>query len=519
MEMASRDYYVALKIPALYLNPVDAPQSDLLKMFISGAPSSIPILGGFAAFEEGVTELASQTGNWAAVMSWPGAPLSSGNLSALAGIDVEPEEYEPLVRAEKILATLGDAPVATVFTTDGDAIFYLMQAGFRETGGWDDIQLQGAGWTINPVMRDLAPIVWNHYVERRERTALVAGLSGAGYIAPTVMSDDQLRDYLLYADRYMSDAGLRVLHGSIDVWDARLGTLFAEGLGQADPLGIIYGYGGSTGPSPVDYHSSPIPSVAPTYVLNDSSVDAVIQDLLSRGGGSALINLGDPYIAHPDVMTIADSGVGGDAVLIPLSAASSCCLMVAIPTVLQPGSYDVTFAIKLPVIAGFDNVGRVYIGDQRTGWVELASRPISTADFAAPDQYTDITISFDVTEWISDAEIRVDYDNAATTEVIVDTVEVTNHDSVLPTFALVRLEWKLGSVDVPGRFADGIESGGGLMLTIEEFMAALNPEYLLDLAIRMVGADHPLVMQAEQELAQGEYAAALISVRRALRDA
>ena len=85
MEIGSRDYFIALKLPTIYLHPVDDPQVSLLEQFFEEAPSPIPILGGVDAFEEGVTGIGSRYGNWQTAFPWPGGVITTGNLTVLSG--------------------------------------------------------------------------------------------------------------------------------------------------------------------------------------------------------------------------------------------------------------------------------------------------------------------------------------------------------------------------------------------------------------------------------------------------
>jgi hypothetical protein len=58
---------------------------------------------------------------------------------------------------------------------------------------------------------------------------------------------------------------------------------------------------------------------------------------------------------------------------------------------------------------------------------------------------------------------------------------------------------------------------GGLLLTPDELMAALNPEYLIGWATSMLGSDHPGLRQGQIYLDQGQYYQSLVTVREVLR--
>jgi hypothetical protein len=61
------------------------------------------------------------------------------------------------------------------------------------------------------------------------------------------------------------------------------------------------------------------------------------------------------------------------------------------------------------------------------------------------------------------------------------------------------------------------ESNGGLLLTPDEFMAALNPEYMIEFATPLLGADHPSLVEARTLLENGEFFESLLTVRQALK--
>ncbi len=348
MELASRDYYVALKLPALYLDPVHEPQESVLRNFLSNADSPIPVLGGFSGNENGITALATEYGNFQAAVSWPGAPLSSANLSLFGGVRPDALVNEPTIRPESILATLGDGPVATMFSTDGDAVFFLLQHGFAPQFTWDEVQGQAFSWTINPMLSELAPVVWNHYVSVRSEVSLIDGLSGAGYIYPEVMPAADLDRYLARAAEYMLATGLRVVHGTLDdgQWDEELAGQFSAGLMDTHLLGMVAGYGGEEGPSRVEYWGGPAPSVWPSYVLGGDNASAIAEDLLRRKAGDQLIEIRDGNLNRG--VAIVDDPAAGDGTrgahsgqLLEFTRVLSrrCCPITGLPAGPLPGQF------------------------------------------------------------------------------------------------------------------------------------------------------------------------------------
>jgi hypothetical protein len=88
----------------------------------------------------------------------------------------------------------------------------------------------------------------------------------------------------------------------------------------------------------------------------------------------------------------------------------------------------------------------------------------------------------------------------------------------MPAFAAVQLMWEPGVMDAPGRLAAALESGGGVVLTPEEFLAALNPEFLIDWATPYLGAGHPAIVEAQTLLSEDSFRESLFVVREALKE-
>ena len=67
------------------------------------------------------------------------------------------------------------------------------------------------------------------------------------------------------------------------------------------------------------------------------------------------------------------------------------------------------------------------------------------------------------------------------------------------------------------QFAEDFERAGGIVLTPDEFLAALSPEYMIELASPILGSEHPALTEARERLAAGDYFISLVTVRNALR--
>ena len=122
--------------------------------------------------------LVSQYGDFCPVITNGNAPFASPNLSLHAALPIEPAFYQAELNPERILASLTASHVASFFVSDGDSIQYLMDRGFALA--WDQVQGHRFGWTINPVLADLAPLVWNDYVQNRSGRRCSRGLRARG---------------------------------------------------------------------------------------------------------------------------------------------------------------------------------------------------------------------------------------------------------------------------------------------------------------------------------------------------
>ena len=528
--MASRDYMVALRLPAIYLDPVDEPQASLLGQFLEDAPSPIPITGGFAGSEEGTTALASRYGDWEGAISWPGEILSVPGLTVFSGVRPDLLSYQPEIDDSRLLATIGDRPVATMFSSDGDAINYLLQRGYRNFFGWQDVQNQRFGWTINPTLAELAPIVWNYYVQSRSQVSLLTGLSGAGYMYPQLMNDTQIRAYLEYTSRYMDETGIRTVRvdSRMGPWTDQLASHYYDGLRNSGYLGAIVGYGGSQWGLGFDYAGVAAPAVLPAYTLNSSNGSQILEDLLARKADEVFVDVASNPFTHQGQLVGDADAFGGQAALIPREFINSpaCCLAVSTTAMnLAGGDYTVKFRLKVPDNQAAGNVAQIYVGERFAfpDWNIIASQVIALTAFQQPGQYQDFALSFTLDRLTTDIEFRIDY-LGGSTDLFVDYIHaMTDGNPGMPVFAAIFIGLIIdpslfeGMSDAPGRFAADFESGGGIVLTPDEFLAALNPEFMIEFAAPILGFGHPAIVAATDQLSQGDHLGSLVTVRNALR--
>lgn len=532
LSLSERDYLVALRLPALYLDPADEPQSTLLDTFLSQAPSPIPVTGAFRMQEEGTVALAARHGDWVAAISWPGAALTCGNYTVWSGVRPEVVRYSAALDRERLLATLGNRPVVTLWSSDGDNLNYQMSRGFH--GGvnfvWDNLKGLRFGWTTNPTLAELAPVVWNTYQATAGGASFVNGLSGAGYTYPDLMNDDQLDAYLSTTARYLQSTGLRTIQVDTrfsDV-DERMMRAYYDHLAPQGLLGLLGGCSSAAGALPACYLGRPAPVVPPATVLRPGKGDQIRRALLAAKPEEITWDLQPDDSVHQGQVVADATASGGQAVLFTRSLLPNCCMVIATSRMtLAPGHYTATYRLKAPDNAAADSFAKLIILQQVGPGVALASRNIAPVEFQQAGQYQDFSLSLTLERSASDVQIWMDYYGGApgypATDLLADTVTLRREGgAAFPVFAAVwiGLVGPVEPMDEDVRIlTEDFERDGGVVLHPDEFLAALNPEFMIDFAEPILGAGHPALTQARVYLAEGAYLDSLYTVREALKTA
>lgn len=533
LSLAGRDYLIALKLSALSLDPIIPEQAALLSKFLTDAPSPIPVTGAIGLREHPMVDLITRHGDWLAVMHWPGELFSCANMTVFSGLPTQPARYEPNFHEDRIIASLKSKSVATLFTTDGDAFFYLYNHGFRGNIGWEDARSQRLGWSLNPVLANLAPLLWNNYVQTRSGSGLISAVSGAGYIFPWLMDDNQIADYLAYTNTYLKMTGLRVVHIfeglTTYFWSEVYGRKYAEALRDAGYLGSILGYGHNEWRGLGFYYTgTPAPTARTAYLLNSTTLDAVVEDLASRKPGEEFYDITDKYYISPEVRYVADQeAFGGAALHVPrefLNSPSYSLVVYIGPMSLAPGQYKVSVRMKVAQNVSSGTIARVkmlYRGPNPPAWVNnLPILEVSANDFQAANKYQDFTWRFTVDSLVTELWYWFEYGDGAT-ELWLDYAHSVNQDGAeLPVTGTIVINnsnpFDRDLRTTPTRFAEAFAARGGLTLTPDEFIASLNPEIMLDLAKKYIGTN-PDIVDAEQLLSEGKYLQSLLASRRALK--
>jgi hypothetical protein len=553
ISLAARDYIVALRLSALWLSPPDpsedypepcppyndpsekSTQEALFTTFLDEAPSPIPVFGFYGNEEAGTVALASEHGDWVASITNSNAPLSGGNPTVFSSLRPPLEDYQLELDTDRMFATLGEAPVLTIWDSDGDNLDFQIERGFH--GGvnfiWEDVQDHRFGWSTNPTLGEIAPLIWNYYVTQRSEVSFTSALSGNGYMYPQLMDAGQLTDYLAYAARYLDDTNLRTLHVStrFGSWDDVAQTYY-DNLAASEFLGSFLGWAGFPYGQGFYYADVPTPGVWPSYVMDADNSGEILADLLARQSDQVLVDPGlyDHTEGWHRGEIISDTAASGGETLYfsPDFCVNANCLGIWGPrAILPPGDYTVTFHLKVTDNQSASSLAQLFVGRlDGTTWNFLASRYISPSDFTQSGVYQDFNVSFSLDQVTTGIEFRIDdYSGPspppgvwATTGLYVDTIHSTRQGGLdMPVFAAAFIHLMGPNLGDTPKLADDLEAAGGLVLHPDEFMAALNPEFMISWAETYLGASHPDLATARTQLTDGKYFQSLMTVRGALQ--
>jgi hypothetical protein len=528
--MAPRDYLIALRLPVLWISAakdVDQEHAMLFAQFLSEAETPIPVFSFYDGQEFGTVSLASQHGNWVPVISNSNAPLSAGNFSLLSAIQPSISQYRSDLDMDNLFATLGQLPVITLWNSDGDSIHIQVDRGLH--GGvdfkWEDVKGYRFGWSINPILVDLAPTIWNYYMDTAEGASFISALSGAGYAYPLLMDDSQLDAYLTYTRNYLEVTGLQTVwvdeRGGRESMDVHLVKKYFSYLKPAGLLGIFGTFG--SGPSPAyEYLGAPTPIVRPAHILKPGNGQQILNFLTQGSPGEIVYDLPE---APSSGVAVNDSDAStGQASFFSRPNLPNCCMVFAGPrTTFHPGTYTVKYRLKVP-----DNKPRkefIQLGVlvQEEGGGFLTQRYLSPSGFEQADRYQEFTISFTTDEIVDNVEVWLDYyggtnSNWANTDLYVDTISVSREGGALiPRFESIFIGL-VGPIDPLNEDIQIITKADEvIVLHPDEFMAALNPEFMLEWSKKFFGGSNQELESARTLLDQGNYIESLIAVREALK--
>jgi len=195
------------------------------------------------------------------------------NLSTLTNLPVPIGKQKTV---DSFVVTPGVHTVCFVMS-DGDNIQWLLQA-FNDTATWNNPRLKdlNLGWTISPALTELAPVVYNRYVELlsqqgRGRNTLIASPSGRGYYFPSLYPS--LTNEMNRLDPFLQKAGLRIIN-IIDIDKSKMNPSVYLAQAQIDAL-FLYSFGKHyTGRSgQITWHEGK-PCIGGRFALWDGAYDA-----------------------------------------------------------------------------------------------------------------------------------------------------------------------------------------------------------------------------------------------------
>lgn len=198
-----RDYLVAVKAAALWLNPGVASDASALAPFLSGmAPVGGVYMGWWPDEAAGLSWIASY-----------GIPVIASdwfdNGSLFGGVTT-PVAIPPIPSAPP----LQNKVYVSITLSDGDNVQY-MQHHMKQNWGNAARGALPMGWTAQPLTADLDPAMLNYYWSTATTNdCLVAGPSGAGYTRLNFWGAANVAAYAKASEPYFERSGMR----SITVW-------------------------------------------------------------------------------------------------------------------------------------------------------------------------------------------------------------------------------------------------------------------------------------------------------------
>ena len=526
--LAERDYYIALNIPSLHLDPAfDPDQSALWARILDEIPSPAAITGVFRNNEAMTVETASRYGHFVAGISWPGFVLDAGNLSVLGGIRPPAHVLDTTVSPDEIMAALSADRVVTGWTSDGDPLnVATAYAPFVE-----NLAGQRMGLAFEPWFQDIAPILWNHYTELEAASGLsfIGAFSGNGYAWPLYMSDLDLQEYAASVRTGLDHSGMRVAYVDDEgrEMDGRLPRAYHEAMDGTGFLGTFSGAVHFDDRSDIRYYGVPTPYIFPQdqFSATDDREDAIIAELMSLPPvGNIFKEITADHIQAGSIVADADAS-GGEAALIGANYGSdpTCCFAAVIFDMhIPPGEYTARFRMKVADTSSNEHRLQIWMLEQDPEVTQPLHvvRSIAPSEFSQANEYQEFTLSFSNERMIWSAAAEFIY-NGGAGDIHLDTVELVRHGEPITPFLAYRLNGlvfpNITDYGLANRVWDKIEAEGGLYVSPNAFMASLNPEFMIDFAHTYLPAGNELVAEAEAQLSQGHFYNAVLKIRQALR--
>jgi hypothetical protein len=193
---------------------------------------------------------------------------------------------------------------------------------------------------------------------------------------------------------------------------------------------------------------------------------------------------------------------------------------------LAPGDYTVTFRFKVSdhqrsqdfINIDIGRMNFVGVNVENAGWERFTSETIAPNEFDQSNQYQLFEVPFTLDKLTTYIEIIMGH-RGSVADLTADYFSITkDQPDGFPVFAVLFIPTLSAErlTDAPREFAEKFENAGGILLSPNEYMAALSPEYMIEFAEPYLGADHPAISEANQQLLEGRFMESLLTIREAL---
>jgi len=294
---------------------------------------------------------------------------------------------------------------------------------------------------------------------------------------------------------------------------------------QLKPAGYLGTFSILGSSSIYTYPGVPAPLVRPAYILYYGSGNQILQNLFGGGAGSIYLDFpASSSGSFADGIAISDSSASGNqAVRFSRPDQSNCCMVIGGQRmILAPGTYTATYRLKVTENQSGLPFAHLMLLQQVGAGRNLVDRTIAPSDFVQIESWQEFSISVTLNEIVSDVQIWLDYMGGtpgyANADLYADTITLTRAGGPgLPIVAPIFMAGGPNLNEDLRLVTEEFERRGGVLLTPDELMAALNPEYMIGWAAPMLGSDNPALVEAQFLLDDGQFIQSLYAVREALR--
>ena len=327
----------------------------------------------------------------------------------------------------------------------------------------------------------------------------------------------------------MQRSGLRTL------WiDSRRGPwadvaqAYEQQLKPANLLGTFIGFSGRPHGEHFSYPGGETPSVIPAYNLRHNNSQLIIDHILQRQVGKLQIDVGGPFDSTNRPVIADPDALGGIAMQLLPDGSGFQLVLGGLSAHLVPGDYVASFRLKVLNNQPTTTIANVYAFQTPTygaaDYEIIENLVIQANDFVSSGSYQDFEIGFNLDDFEQEIDFRVDYFGGdqftSSVELRIDQVIVTrNGVPALPVMAPIFIPLVTPDPQnlnmLPG-FADDFVAAGGIVLQPDEYMAMLNPSYMIELAVSILGPNHVDVISALALLEGGDPLTSLLLIRASL---